>query len=326
MHKSWLLVILFILSGCTLKPVPSVVIYTSVDQPYSEPIFNSFEQQSGIRVLAVYDIEAAKTTGLVSRLSAEQQKPQADVFWSSEIAQTLWLEEQGILASYISTSAVNIPAQFMDPHGYWTGLGYRARVIIVNTERVASEDYPQSLIDLLNPKWGYNEVGLANPLFGTMTTHAAALYAAWGPQPALDFFRALQDQGIRIVDGNSVVRDLVANGDLKLGLTDTDDAFAAVQAGKPVAVIFPDQGGPGTLAIPNTVALVAGGPNPVQGQALIDYLLSQDVETQLIQAGFLYGSLRTPKNNTPVMMPVSWEEVARQIEPAKTELQEIFLR
>lgn len=201
-----------LLAGCGLKPVPTVVIYTSVDQVYAEPILKSFEQQSGIRTLAVYDTEAAKTTGLVSRLVAERQKPQADVFWSSEIAQTLWLKEQGILAAYAPTAAADIPPGFRDPDGAWSGLGYRARVILVNTERVAAADYPRSLNDLLDPKWGPGEIGLANPLFGTSATHAAALYAAWGRPAALDYFNALQARGVRVVDGNSVVRDMVANG------------------------------------------------------------------------------------------------------------------
>jgi iron(III) transport system substrate-binding protein len=167
---------------------------------------------------------------------------------------------------------------------------------------------------------------LANPLFGTTATHAAALYADWGAQPALAFFKQLEAQGVRIVDGNSVVRDMVANGDLKLGLTDTDDANAAVKAGKPVVMIFPDQQGAGTLAIPNTVALVAGGPNPAEGQALADYLLSPAVEAQLVEAGFLYGSLRTPASAGPVIMAVDWNAVAEQMEIAKRDLQALFIR
>ena len=318
--------LLLVLVACAARPTQIVVVYTSVDQPYAEPIFKAFEQQSGIRVLAVYDTEAAKTTGLVSRLMAERVKPQADVFWSSEIAQTLWLQGQGLLAAYQSPKAADLPAGFRDPQGYWTGLGYRARVIIVNTERVSPSDYPEKLTDLLDPKWGPGEVGLANPLFGTSATHAAALYAAWGSQPALDFFQQLKDRGVRIVDGNSVVRDMVANGDLKLGLTDTDDANTAIQAGKPVVMIFPDQAGMGTLAIPNTVALVAGGPNRAAGQALVDYLLSSAVETQLKQVGFLYGSLRTQAAQGPVVMKVDWAAVAEQVEPAKRDLQGLFLR
>ncbi|MBN1964808.1 MAG: ABC transporter substrate-binding protein, partial [Anaerolineae bacterium] len=64
----------------------AVVVYVSVDQPHAEPVLARFEEQTGIDVQAVYDTEATKTTGLVTRLYAEREQPQADVFWSSEIA------------------------------------------------------------------------------------------------------------------------------------------------------------------------------------------------------------------------------------------------
>ena len=39
-----------------------VVIYTSVDQVYSEPVLDKFEEETGIKVKAVYDVETAMTT------------------------------------------------------------------------------------------------------------------------------------------------------------------------------------------------------------------------------------------------------------------------
>ena len=39
-----------------------VVIYTSVDQIYSEPVLEKFEGETGIKVKAVYDVEAALAT------------------------------------------------------------------------------------------------------------------------------------------------------------------------------------------------------------------------------------------------------------------------
>jgi iron(III) transport system substrate-binding protein len=321
------LLVLLSLAGCSIRPQPTVVVYTSVDQPYSEPVLKMFEDRMGIRARAIYDTEATKTTGLVSRLIAERDQTQADVFWSSEIAQTLWLQEQGVLAPYVSPVASDIPTAYRDPNNYWTGLGLRARILFVNTDLVPKEKYPNSIFDLLDPGWQQGEVGLANPLFGTTATHAAALYAALGADDARGYFEALRDQGTHVVDGNSVVRDMVANGDLKVGLTDTDDAYAAVRQGKPVEVIFPDQEGMGTLLIPNTVALIAGGPNPEQGRALIDYLLSRDVEKALIEAGFFYDSVRSADEVSGVVdMEVVWAEVASQVELAKSDMREIFLR
>lgn len=325
----WLVVaslLLISLIGCAGR-TPEVIVYTSVDQLHSEPVLEAFEEETGIRVRAVYDTEATKTTGLVSRLAAEREQPQADVFWSSEIAQTLWLQDEGILAAYHSPTAGDIPDAYKDPEGYWTGVGLRARILLVNTDLLPQERWPDSVFGLLDPAWQPGETGLANPLFGTTATHAAALYAALGPEEARVYFEALRDSGARVVDGNSVVRDMVANGDLLAGLTDTDDAHPALRAGKPVRVIYPDQDSLGTLLIPNTVALVAGGPNREEGQALIDFLLSSEVEKMLGEAGFFFASIRTVGNESPILdMVVDWNQVAEQMEAAKADMREIFLR
>src|SRR5690606_4320929 len=63
---------------------PAVVVYTSVDQVFSQPILRSFEEETGIRVRAVYDTEETKSTGVLNRLIAEGKNPQADVFWSGD--------------------------------------------------------------------------------------------------------------------------------------------------------------------------------------------------------------------------------------------------
>ena len=107
-----------------------VVLYTALDQIFSEPIVKDFEQQTGIKVKVVYDTEAAKTTGLVNRLIAEKDNPNADVFWNNEIARSIVLKDKGILASYFSHSANDIPEQFKDKEGYWTGFAARACIDI----------------------------------------------------------------------------------------------------------------------------------------------------------------------------------------------------
>ncbi len=260
-----------------------VVVYVSLDQPFSEPVLQAFERDTGIRVKAVYDVEAAKTTGLVNRIIAESTHPVADVFWNNEFAQTIVLQERGLLEPYDSPSATDIPELLRDPEAHWNGFAARSRVLIINTNLVAANEYPRSIFDLLEPGWR-GEIGIANPLFGTTATHAAALFAFLGEAEAKSYFEGLRTNDARIVDGNSVVRDMVVSGELKVGLTDTDDAFVAVERGDPVTMIFPDQDGIGTFSIPNTVMLIRGAPHAQEGRQLIDYLLSREVEEVLAHA------------------------------------------
>lgn len=78
------MVLLILLPGCKGKNTPQqeVVVYTSLDKVFSQPILEAFEKETGITVKAVYDSEAAKTTGMVNRLIAEKNSPRADVFWN----------------------------------------------------------------------------------------------------------------------------------------------------------------------------------------------------------------------------------------------------
>ena len=257
-----------------------VVVYTSVDQVFSEPVLQAFEQETGIEVRAVYDVEASKTTGLVNRLIAEKRHPRADVFWNSEVGRTLVLKDKGVLAPYVSPSSADIPARFKDPGSYWTGFAARARVLIYNKEMLSEADLPTSIFDLTKPEWK-GRVTMAYPLFGTTATQVAAWYAVFGRKKAEQYLRDLKANDIVIVNGNAMTRDLVVQGEVPIGFTDSDDANVAIQAGKPVGMLFPDQGGLGTLLIPNTVALIADAPHPETARRLIDYLLSRETEQRL---------------------------------------------
>jgi len=321
------------LSACGKKEAGrEVVVYTSVDQVFSEPVLRGFERETGIRVRPVYDVEAAKTTGLATRLVAEKERPRADVFWNNEFLQTLRLKEQGLLAASDPKLGMGIPAKSFDPQGYWFGLGARARVFLVNTTLVKPGDYPRSLGDLLNPKYPAERIGMALPLFGTASTHAAALYATQGPEKTRAFFEQIKSRGVRISDGNSTVRDLVVSGQLWFGLTDTDDALEAVQRGAPVAVVAPDQDARGAMVVFGTVAMVKGAPHPEEAKKLIGFLLKSETEQELIRSGCFQWSLREGNGATRMFpkglraMDASPDDVLRALPVAAQELREIFVR
>lgn len=259
-----------------------VVLYCSLDEPFSRFVQADFKKQTGITVIFNADAEVDKSVGLRAKILAERGNPRADVFWNNEPANTETLRQAGVLEAYKSPAAKGIPDQYMDPDGYWTGFAARSRVLIINTNLVKPEDEPTSMDDIFDPKWKGKAV-IAIPIAGTTATHATALYAAWGEAKARAYFQQIKDAGVLITDGNAMVKNMVANGEAAIGWTDSDDVHVAIVKGQPVKVIYPDQGPDqaGTLVLPNTVMLIKGGPNTENGKKLIDYLLSHEIEAKL---------------------------------------------
>jgi len=315
----------------TQNAARTVTVYVSTDRVFSEPVLQEYERRSGVKVNAVYDTEETKSTGLANRLLAEEARPQADVFWSNEPVRTLVLKSRGVLASYRSPSAGGIPAALVDPDGYWTGFSARIRVIAYNTKTVKAEDAPQSIFDLAEPRWK-GQVAMADPRFGSTSFHVAALYSLAGDDRMDDFFRRLKANDVRIVGGNSVVRDLVARGEVKAGLTDTDDVNVAIEDGQPVGMVLPDRDGLGVPVMPNMVSLIANAPHPEEARKLIDYLLSADVERQLAQSEAvqipLHAGVPGPKNipaiETFKPMTLDYAKVATRVEDVTKRLATIL--
>lgn len=278
-----ILAVIVTLTACA-RDKPTVVVYTSVDQVFSQAVFDEFERRSGIDVRAVYDTEETKSTGVLNRLIAEGDHPQADVFWSGDPVRPYLLIKRGLVDTYISPQAHDIPSPFKAADGTWTGAAARARVLLVNRQKNGARPLPSSILDLADPRWK-GEAAIANPLYGTTTMHAGALFAQWGEEKTRAYFDALRSNQVVVASSNGEVKRLVAAGEVAFGLLDTDDANDAVSSDAAVEIVYPDQDGVGTMFMPTSVVLIKNGPNRASATQLIDYLLSEATDEKMAANG-----------------------------------------
>jgi iron(III) transport system substrate-binding protein len=260
----------------------TVVVYSALDREFAEPVLNDYARNFGVTVLPKFDVESTKTVGLTQLIAAEADRPRCDLFWNNEILNTLRLGRRGLLQPFRPASAAGYPEAFKARDQTWYGFAARARILLVNTRLVPEAERPRGVNGLTDRRWS-GKVAIAKPLFGTTATHATCLFAAWGPEKAKDYFRALKANGVQVLSGNKQVAQAVGEGSALVGLTDTDDAMGEREAGRPVAILYPDRdpGQLGTLFIPNTLAVVKGAPHAAEAEALADHLLSPAVEAAL---------------------------------------------
>jgi iron(III) transport system substrate-binding protein len=308
----------------------TVTIYTALDKVFSEPLLKAFTKETGIKVKPVYDSELSKTVGLVNRIVSERARPVCDVFWNNEIVRTLYLKRQGLLEAFSPKNAAGIDKQFVNSH--WTGFAARARILIVNKSLLTEEEYPRTSQELLTPRFK-NKFAIAKPLFGTTSTHAAVLFS-WGSKEGKNYFLNMKKNGVKVADGNAMVKDDVARALIPVGWTDTDDASLAISRGKDVAIVLPDQKGRGLILIPNTLSLIKNCEHPEAGKKLIEFLLRKETEKYLAHSESaqipLHPGVEAPANVIRIketnIATIDWEKVADVLEESNLFIKDIFLK
>ncbi len=259
------------------KDSDALILYCSHDAIHAEKAIRLFEKQTGIKVIAKFDTEATKSLGLVELIRKEHQHPRCDVFWNNQALGTMELASEGLLQPYTGQNHARIPDRFKSPKGYWCGFAARMRMVIVNTDKLPPQRQAIDQAIANHPE----HMAIANPLYGTTLTHFALLAKQIGIDTLKRKFDKMRADGVRILNGNSAVKDAVAAGGCDFGWTDTDDFLVAKRSGAHVAAIPAKLPDGTTILIPNTVAIIKGTKKLSKAKRLVDFLLSEECETLL---------------------------------------------
>jgi len=320
MNKFTLFALSLLFVSCSsTKSDKTLTVYVSEDQVFSEPIIKEFEKETGITVNAVYDTEESKSTGVMNRLIAEKNNPQADVYWANEPIRAEVLRQKNILTAYLSPNAKGIPTTFKEKNNYWTGFSARIRVLIAQK---SLSQKPTSILDYTNVKYKGKAV-IANPLFGTTTAQIAALFSIWGEEKTKKFLEKLKKNKIVLSTSNGESADFVASKQYAFSLVDSDDAISRFRRKENISIIYPDQkeGEVGIFVVPNAVMMIAHAPHPKLAKRFIDYLLSKKSEEQLALADCaqipLHKDVTAPKGLKSIselkVMKVDYANVAKNM-------------
>lgn len=313
-----------------------VVLYCATDREIAQDIIDQFQKETGIQVEAKFDTEAAKAVGLIQEIRQEKSNPQCDILWGGGGFFATMLADDGCLAPVPNDLVASHGSAPRDPQGRWLGFAASYRVLIVNTDAMPPDSRPHSYMDLTDARYK-GHIGISNPLFGGMGAHVAALFSTLGERSGRAWLQSLKENDCAVCAGMADVRNRVASGELWFGITSTVDAHVAVDGGKPVAVIFPDQqpGGIGCLNGFNTVALIKGAPHPKEAEKLLRYIMTTKTEKILADGpgasvGMLPDSIA--QNVGPAWIPrhlkeinVDWEAAVKAYPDSTKAVKEILL-
>lgn len=251
-----------------------LVVYSSRSEALFNPVLAAFRA-------AHPDIEVTVLTGenagLAVKILEERENPLADVLINSDLLTMQGLAAEGVLAPNPSEAVMDVPEAYRAEDGSWTALTLRGRVIMYNTDLVAPEDVPTSLLDLTDPKW-QGQVGSPDSTNGAMVANLVAMRHLRGEEETAAFVRGLVENDTQFFGGHTDVRKAVGAGELKLGFVNHYYYYLSRAEGAPVGIVFPDQGeGEMGLVVNSTNAgIIAGSDHMEQAQTFIDFMLSPE--------------------------------------------------
>jgi iron(III) transport system substrate-binding protein len=268
-----------------------LVIYSGRREPLVQPILAVFEKQTGIKTVVKYGSGSALAQQILEEEKALGRS--ADFFIHTETATFEFLRLQNVLQPYSSESTRSILVDMRARDGAWTGLSGRSRAILYNKNMVKTNELPDSIFDLTDPKWK-GKIASTNSANDSFAAWVSALRLTIGEDPTKNFLLKLKENTTRLTDSHTDVRKAVGRGEFALGLINhyyyhiqLEEPDAAVRN---VGILFPDQKQTqiGTLILAAAGAIIKNARNATNAQKLMDFLTGTEGQKFFAEVNYEY--------------------------------------
>jgi iron(III) transport system substrate-binding protein len=200
------------LSGCATSSSDSeesITIYSGRSETLITELLDTFTQETGIAVNVRYGDSAE----LAAQILEEGSNVQADVFFSQDAGALGALAKEGLTRSLPTEITDLVDASYKSKDSQWVGVSGRARVLVVNPEKVT--ELLTSYKDLMEPSWkGRIAIAPTNASFQAFIT---AIRVTEGDQAAKEFLEAIKENAV-LFEKNGLILQAVEDGVVDAGL------------------------------------------------------------------------------------------------------------
>jgi len=291
-----LLAIALILGACAPKGPAELTVMTHDSFAASEEVVQAFEQANNVKVtfLASGDTGAALNKAILSK-----DAPLADVFYGVDNTFLSRALEADIFEAYQSPALENIPSAFqLDATNRLLPVDYGDVCINYDKTYFAGNDLPvpASLEDLLKPEYNGLLV-VENPATSSPgLAFLLATVAHFGDPGYLDFWAALRDNGLVVV--NDWETAYYTNFSASSG-QGPQPMVVSYGSSPPAEVIFaetrPDDAPTASIVGPETcfrqiefVGILKGTEQRALAEKFVDFMLSQQFQEEMPLQMFVY--------------------------------------
>jgi iron(III) transport system substrate-binding protein len=271
----------------TAAPKKTLTVITDRSDFHLKPIFEAFEETSGIDVKAVFVDQGS----LPARLASGADN--ADLFITTDLPTLATAKEKGYTQPILSGKIRTLGRGLVDPQSHYAAISFRGRTIVYNPKKVDVKTL-KGYDDLASPE--YKGRVCIRPFTHIYNiTMVSEMIADRGETYARNWVNGVKNNLAVKPSGNDRNQaKLVANGTCDLALMNTYyyGLLLSNKAQRPIAnateLFFPNQSGKGTYVLYSGVAMSKKAQHTKEAIQLIDYLLGTVGQNHISQTTFEY--------------------------------------
>jgi len=253
------------------KREKELTFYASIPTDDITVLVAAFDKKYGVKV----KVWRADSEGFLQRIvgEARARRFEVDIMAGSTSALEP-LYRENLLQEVKSPNFADIIPEAIAPHRQWAAIYLNTIVQAYNTNLIRKDDLPRSFHDLVRPEWK-GKLGIEAEDFDWFAQVVTEMGAAPGSSEAaaLRLFREIvNENGISVRKGHSLLTNLVAAGEVPLALTVY--GFLAEQAklkGAPLDWFVL----PPAVARATAQGLASNAPHPNAAVLFFDFLLGE---------------------------------------------------
>src|SRR5210317_688999 len=291
--KFWLRIVVIFYMMTNVSIANEVNVFSSRHYDSDIELYKKFTEKTGIKV----NIISGKDAALQKRITEEGKDSKADLYVTSDAGRLSLFDKMGMFQNSISSVIKQkVPENLRSEN--WVAISKRARILFYSKDRVKQQELKNLRYeDLAKPEWKNRiVVRQSNNIYNL--SWVASLISNNGIKETKKWTKGLVNNFARSPKGNDRAQILaVAAGEADLAIANTyyyalmlsgQKGKDQQEAAKKVLPFFPNSNDRGTHINISGVGILKNSPNPKNAITLIEFLLTKEAQTHIVNNTFEY--------------------------------------
>ena len=257
-------------------------IYSSQHRNVTEAWAEAFTAETGIET----QVREGQDSSIGHMIVEEGDASPADVFLTENSPAMTVVERAGLLAPVDAATLAQVRDGMAPSSGDWTAIAARSTVLIYNTDLIAEEDLPASIMDLADDEWDGRWA--AAPGGADFQAIVAGMLADRGAEETGAWLSALAD-GAEVYQNNIATMKAVNAGEVPVGIMYHyywyRDQAGDREGSASTALHYFGNEDPGAFVSLSAGGVLASSDMPGEAQQFLAYITSPAGQQVLVDSG-----------------------------------------